>query len=83
MTSDLILPHLRGDTSLLYGEHTTEATAFIGTFGLEDSNAIHQLKKILDLVEFRNIAFSGRGKAEFPHSVTAVVKTNLMGEFSR
>ena len=59
VTLYLVKSHLCADGRLLYGEHTTEATALVGTLGLQYLDAFYKVQQVLDLVEWCYVLFAG------------------------
>lgn len=80
MAMQLVEAHLGRNASLLNREHSAKATTLIGALRLKDGYAVDQLKEITDLIEFRDVALRRRRKTQFAHSMTAIVKANLMRE---
>ena len=62
MPLHLVFSHLCRDGGLLNGEHSSEATAFVGTLGLDDLNAFYELQQVFDLVELAHMLLTGGGE---------------------
>ena len=66
----LVLAHLFAYSSLLDGEHSTEAAALVGAFGFHYLDTLFQFEQIANFVEFLIVLFRWRAESQFPHTMT-------------